>query len=77
MIKNLEKTTTYPPLIVQQDAERRNKEYVRVTKDGRISVIGMDKSHRNITPKSPKHPKVEKESSKLEKLGLTVSQPWK
>ena len=30
------------PLIVQQEAEKRQKEFARIGKDGRISFVGKD-----------------------------------
>ena len=32
------------PLIVQQEAEKRQKEFARIGKDGRISFVGKDGS---------------------------------
>ena len=60
------------PLILHQYAARRNQEYLRVHKDGRISLFGMKKNSHNQVELS--HEKDGREKSPIE---LQVSKPWK
>ena len=76
MIKAPGENTIEPPLIIQQDAMKRNNKYVRVTKDGRISMIGI-KNAQNRDTKLEQQDLIELKTKNKSDLEITVSQPWK
>lgn len=43
MLSKFGENTSEPPLIVQQDAKKRNNKYLRVTKDGQVSMVGVER----------------------------------